>query len=79
MAALDYTGLPRGVLVHGEGGQSEIDLIAELAETMQLTSICGLGQVAAAPITSALKYFPEEILAHIRDRRCPAGVCPVRD
>jgi NADH:ubiquinone oxidoreductase subunit F (NADH-binding) len=63
----------------GTGGQPEIELIADLAETMQLTSICGLGQVAAAPITSALKYFPEEILAHVRERRCPAGVCALRN
>jgi NADH:ubiquinone oxidoreductase subunit F (NADH-binding) len=41
-------------------------------------SICGLGQIAPAPIVSALKYWPDEVLAHLRERRCSAGVCPVR-
>ncbi len=45
------------------------------AETMQLTSICGLGQAAPLPITSALKYFGDEIMAHLTQKRCPEGVC----
>jgi NADH:ubiquinone oxidoreductase subunit F (NADH-binding) len=54
---------------------NEIDLIGELAETMQLTSICGLGQAAPLPVTSALKYFGEEIMVHLTQKRCPEGVC----
>jgi NADH:ubiquinone oxidoreductase subunit F (NADH-binding) len=38
-------------------------------------SICGLGQIAPVAITSALKYWPEEILAHAQEVRCPAGAC----
>jgi NADH:ubiquinone oxidoreductase subunit F (NADH-binding) len=59
----------------GQADTKEIDLIGELAETMQLTSICGLGQAAPLPITSALKYFGDEIMAHLTQRRCPEGVC----
>ena len=59
----------------GQAESKEIDLIGELAETMQLTSICGLGQAAPLPITSVLKYFPDEVMAHLTDKRCPADVC----
>ena len=59
----------------GQATTSEIDLIGELAETMQLTSICGLGQAAPLPITSALKYFGDEIMTHLTQKRCPEGVC----
>lgn len=59
----------------GQADTKEIDIIGELAETMQLTSICGLGQAAPLPITSALKYFGEEIMTHVTQKRCPEGVC----
>jgi formate dehydrogenase beta subunit len=61
----------------GRGSAEDIALIEELAEAMRLTSICGLGQVASAPFTSALQHFPEEIMAHVGEKRCPAGVCPL--
>ncbi len=57
---------------------ADLQLIAELSEAMKLTSICGLGQFAHSPITSVLKHFREEIEAHIVQRRCPEGVCPMR-
>lgn len=59
----------------GQAEAKEIELIGELAETMQLTSICGLGQAAPLPITSALKYFGQEIMVHLTEHRCPEGVC----
>jgi NADH:ubiquinone oxidoreductase subunit F (NADH-binding) len=59
----------------GQADTSEIDLIDELAETMQLTSICGLGQAAPLPITSVLKYFKDEVMLHLTQKRCPEGVC----
>lgn len=59
----------------GHAEPQEIELIGELAETMQLTSICGLGQAAPLPITSALKYFRHEIMVHLTEKRCPEGVC----
>jgi formate dehydrogenase beta subunit len=62
----------------GEGSADDEALIEELNRTMKATSICGLGQVAAAPIVSALRYWGEEILAHVTEQRCPTGVCPVK-
>jgi len=59
----------------GQAEIKEVELIGELAETMQLTSICGLGQAAPLPITSALKYFGDEIMLHLTEKRCPEGVC----
>src|SRR5215510_3058172 len=64
-----------GRATQGQATTAEIDLIDELAETMQLTSICGLGQAAPLPITSALKYFGDEIMTHLTQKRCPEGVC----
>ena len=67
------TGWTRGI-----SSEADHQLIAELCETLKLTSICGLGQFIPYPIQTVLKNFPDEITAHIVDRRCPAGVCPVR-
>jgi NADH:ubiquinone oxidoreductase subunit F (NADH-binding) len=64
-----------GDFTKGKGSKKDLDLIGELSETMQLTSICGLGQAAPYPITSVIKYFLEEIDQHITKRSCPAGVC----
>ena len=61
----------------GHGSVEEIALIGELNEAMKGTSICGLGQVAAMPIVSALRYWGDEILGHVTGRGCPAGICPV--
>jgi NADH:ubiquinone oxidoreductase subunit F (NADH-binding)/Pyruvate/2-oxoacid:ferredoxin oxidoreductase delta subunit len=47
----------------------------ELAETIREASLCGLGQTAANPILSTLRYFRSEYEAHLHDQRCPAGVC----
>lgn len=60
---------------HGQATTAEIELIDELAETMQLTSICGLGQAAPLPITSVLKYFKDEVMVHLTEKRCPEQVC----
>ncbi|MFZ0211581.1 MAG: NAD(P)H-dependent oxidoreductase subunit E [Candidatus Acidiferrales bacterium] len=61
----------------GEGSSADLALVEELSRALVLTSICGLGQVVPAPIASVLKYFPDEVAAHYKDRRCPVGVCPV--
>jgi NADH:ubiquinone oxidoreductase subunit F (NADH-binding) len=63
---------------HGKGTPADLKLVDELSEAMKLTSICGLGQFAHSPITSVLKHFRAEIEAHIVERRCPEGVCPMR-
>ncbi|MFN3648658.1 MAG: NADH-ubiquinone oxidoreductase-F iron-sulfur binding region domain-containing protein [Armatimonadota bacterium] len=61
----------------GRGSEADLALLEELAPAMADASICGLGQIAPAPIVSALKHWPDEIRAHVREGRCPAGVCPV--
>jgi formate dehydrogenase beta subunit len=59
----------------GKGTEADLLLVTDLAETMEQTSICGLGQFVPYPITTALKHFREEIDAHVLHKRCPAGVC----
>ncbi len=59
----------------GDGSEEDLALVDELSDAMRLTSICGLGQVVPAPISSVLKHFRPEIEAHIFGRHCPAGVC----
>jgi len=59
----------------GKNAPSDLALLDELADTLRLTSICGLGQVVPAPIASVLKHFREEVDAHLLRRQCPAGVC----
>jgi NADH:ubiquinone oxidoreductase subunit F (NADH-binding)/NADH:ubiquinone oxidoreductase subunit E len=59
----------------GRGSESDLALVQELSQSMMLTSICGLGQVVPAPIGSVLKYFLEEVEAHITRRECPSGIC----
>ena len=59
----------------GKGKEGDIELLEELAKAVKLASMCGLGQTASNPVLSTLRYFREEYEAHIRDKRCPAGVC----
>jgi len=59
----------------GRASESDPQLLDELSNAMRLTSICGLGQIVPAPIQSVLKHFREVVDEHIRNRRCPAGVC----
>jgi bidirectional [NiFe] hydrogenase diaphorase subunit len=59
----------------GEGREADVDRIEELAELLKATSLCGLGQGAPTPLLSTLRWFRDEVLAHVRERRCPAGVC----
>jgi len=63
----------------GRGSAADLPLIDDLTEALKLTSICGLGQFAHAPLSSVLQHFREEIEAHIYDHRCPEGVCPMRE
>lgn len=62
-------------IARGTGSTHDFDTVNELAEAMQLTSICGLGQAAPLPITSVIRHFREEIERHVYYRDCPAGVC----
>ncbi len=60
----------------GEGEIADLDKLEEIAQTVKNGSLCGLGQTAPNPVLSTLRYFRTEYEAHIRERRCPAGVCP---
>lgn len=55
--------------------RADLALLDELAQTMTLTSICGLGQIVPAPIQSVLKHFRAEIDAHVLKGQCPSGIC----
>jgi len=57
------------------GFAADLKVIDELSDTLRLTSICGLGQILPAPIASVLKYFREEVEAHITRRECPSDMC----
>lgn len=59
----------------GQSSAGEKELVKELTYALMTTSICGLGQVVPAPISSVLKYFSEEVEAHITRRECPSGIC----
>lgn len=62
-------------IVAGNGTMEDLDLLQEIANTVSNTALCGLGKTAANPVLSTLKYFKDEYIAHVRDKKCPAGVC----
>jgi NADH-quinone oxidoreductase subunit F len=62
-------------ITEGKGTEQDLVDLQELAETIKDTSLCGLGQTAPNPILSTMKYFMDEYEAHVREKRCPAGVC----
>ncbi len=59
----------------GEACMEDIDTLEELAQGVKQSSLCGLGQTAPNPVLTTLKYFREEYEAHVKEKRCPAGVC----
>jgi NADH:ubiquinone oxidoreductase subunit F (NADH-binding) len=64
-------------ITQGEGTLDDLALLESLCDMVRNTSLCGLGQGAPTPVLSTLRYFRDEYLAHIVDKRCPAGVCPI--
>jgi NADH-quinone oxidoreductase subunit F len=62
-------------ITKGQGNMEDLPLLEELSQVMIDTSLCQLGGSAPNPILSTLRYFRQEYLAHIIDKRCPAGVC----
>jgi NADH-quinone oxidoreductase subunit F len=63
-------------IVQGEAKPEDIDLLIELAEDIKVGSLCGLGKTAPNPVLTTIRYFRDEYLAHIVEKRCPALVCP---
>jgi NADH:ubiquinone oxidoreductase subunit F (NADH-binding) len=59
----------------GKAGPGHLDLLEELALVLKDVAMCGLGQTASNPVLSTFRHFRDEYLAHIENRRCPAGVC----
>jgi len=59
----------------GNGQDGDIELLEEIAEVTKNASLCALGQTAANPVLSTIRYFRDEYEAHITEKRCPAGVC----
>jgi len=62
-------------IAEGKAEMGDLDLLERLGSTVCDASLCGLGQTAPNPVLSTLKYFRDEYVAHIVDRKCPAGVC----
>jgi ferredoxin len=62
-------------ICQGKGAEEDLAILEDLSSMMKETSLCGLGQTAANPVLTTLRYFKDEYLAHIRDHRCPAKVC----
>lgn len=62
-------------IVKGNGTMEDLDLLEELADTITNAALCGLGKTAAMPVMGTLKVFRDEYIAHVVDKRCPAGVC----
>ena len=65
-------------ITRGEGKRDDLRTIRELCDLVKNTSLCGLGQTAANPVLSTLRYFEDEYLAHIENKFCPASVCTMR-
>jgi len=62
-------------ITNGEGTEEDIRKMRVISQAMQRASLCALGQTAPNPVISTLKYFENEYMAHIKERRCPAGKC----
>ena len=62
-------------IVQGKGELKDLEVLEDWAYTVKDGSLCGLGKTAPNPVLSTLKYFKDEYLAHIVDKKCPAGVC----
>ncbi len=62
-------------ITSGNGEMEDLDRLEELATYIKSASLCGLGQTAPNPVLSTLRNFRDEYVAHIKDKKCPAGVC----
>ncbi len=62
-------------ITEGKGTLEDLDKLEELCYYIKENALCGLGQTAPNPVLSTLRYFRDEYIAHVVDKRCPAGVC----
>jgi NADH-quinone oxidoreductase subunit F len=63
-------------ICEGQGQEGDVEQLIELGNVIRDASLCGLGQTAPNPVLSTIRYFRDEYDAHIREKHCPAGVCP---
>jgi NADH-quinone oxidoreductase subunit F len=64
-----------GAITQGKGKPEDLETLEDLASILSAGALCALGQTAANPVMSTLKYFRDEYIAHIEQKKCPAGVC----
>ena len=62
-------------ITKGQAEMEDLDRLEELCNHLKTSSLCALGQTAPNPVLSTLRYFRDEYIAHIVDKKCPAGVC----
>ncbi len=62
-------------ITNGNGTMEDIDNLEVLCKNVKTSALCGLGQTSPNPILSTLRYFRDEYIAHVVDKKCPAGVC----
>lgn len=62
-------------ITSGNATMEDLDKMEKLCYYIKSNSLCGLGQTAPNPVLSTLRYFKNEYIAHVKDKRCPAGVC----
>ncbi|MDR1061512.1 MAG: NADH-quinone oxidoreductase subunit NuoF [Clostridiales bacterium] len=62
-------------ITEGKAELEDLDTLEELCNHVKLNSLCGLGQTAPNPVLSTLRYFRDEYVAHVVEKRCPSGVC----
>jgi len=62
-------------ITEGRGQDGDIEQLEEICEMLKHAALCGMGTSAPNPVLSTIRYFREEYEAHIRDKKCPAGVC----
>lgn len=62
-------------IAQGKGREGDLQLLEDLGWLVRETSLCGLGQTAPNPLLSTLRYFRDEFVTHVREKRCPAKVC----
>ncbi len=73
-------GIPRMLEIltrikEGKAEMEDLDLLEDLAKSIKATALCGLGNTAPNPVLTTLRYFKDEYVAHIKYKKCPAGVC----
>lgn len=62
-------------ITDGEGTMEDVELLEELGYVIAHASLCGLGKSAPNPVLSTIKYYKDEYIEHVRDKKCRAGVC----